>query len=59
MHHIVYLTEENINDPSVSLNMENVETLCKKCHDEEHISQEATAEGLRFDKQGNLIKRGE
>lgn len=58
VHHKVYLTEENIKNSEISLNMENAETLCKKCHDEEHIAGDATAEDLRFDAHGNLVKRG-
>lgn len=36
VHHKVYLTPENINDPAVSLNFDNLELLCRKCHAEEH-----------------------
>ena len=36
VHHKVKLTPENINDPDVSLNWNNLELLCKKCHLEEH-----------------------
>ena len=34
-HHRIPLTDDNINDPSVTLNWNNLELLCKKCHDEE------------------------
>ena len=34
-HHKIRLTDENINDPSITLNWDNMELLCKKCHDEE------------------------
>ena len=36
VHHKVKLTPENINDPAVSLNWDNLELLCKNCHMEEH-----------------------
>ena len=36
VHHKVKLTPENISDPAVSLNWDNLELLCKKCHMEEH-----------------------
>ena len=39
VHHKVYLTPENISDPSVSLNWNNLELLCDKCHEEEHTSR--------------------
>lgn len=36
VHHKVYLTPENINDPNVSLNWDNLEALCRECHEAEH-----------------------
>ncbi len=33
VHHKVLLTAANINDPMVSLNADNLEYLCKACHD--------------------------
>lgn len=36
VHHKKRLTKDNINDPRISLNFENLELLCKKCHEEEH-----------------------
>lgn len=35
VHHKIPLTRENINDPNVTLNWDNLELLCKSCHDEE------------------------
>lgn len=35
VHHIVPLTEQNINNPNVSLNHNNLRFECKACHDEE------------------------
>ena len=34
-HHKIPLTAQNVKDPKVSLNWDNMELLCKKCHDEE------------------------
>jgi 5-methylcytosine-specific restriction endonuclease McrA len=33
VHHKVMLTELNIDNPDVSLNHENLEYVCKECHD--------------------------
>ncbi len=33
VHHKIHLTEENVNDCDVSLNMKNFEYVCKACHD--------------------------
>ena len=36
VHHKVHLTPENLNDPEIALNWDNLELLCKDCHLEEH-----------------------
>lgn len=36
IHHKIRLNENNITDPSVSLNFDNLEALCRLCHGEEH-----------------------
>lgn len=59
VHHRIYLTDENLKDPTVSLNFDNLELLCNKCHAEEHHGGGfQTAEGLRFDEKGDLIQDG-
>ncbi|MBN2796221.1 MAG: HNH endonuclease [Clostridia bacterium] len=37
VHHQIYLTPGNINDPYITLNTDLVELLCKKCHNLEHV----------------------
>lgn len=56
VHHKVYITPENINDPDITLNEDNLETLCEVCHNQEHKRGYCTADGLRFDSNGNLIQ---
>lgn len=58
VHHKKYITPENINDPDITLNHENLELLCQDCHNIEHHSSAATAAGLYFDSEGNLVKKG-
>ena len=36
VHHIIELTPENIDDPSVTLNMDNLVSLCRECHQARH-----------------------
>lgn len=36
VHHVKHLTPENVNDPSVALNFDNLRLLCKECHEEQH-----------------------
>ena len=52
VHHKERLTVENVNDSSVSLNQDNLELLCRECHNKEH---ERFSNKIRFDKDGNLI----
>ena len=56
-HHKTYITPENINDPNVTLNWNNLEALCQTCHNLEHHSGGIVAEGLTFDSKGNLIQK--
>lgn len=59
VHHKIHLTPNNINDPYITLNADNLELLCRDCHAIEHNGGPATADGLAFDENGNLIRREE
>ena len=37
VHHKTHLNPENVKDPSISLNFENLEGLCQSCHNREHF----------------------
>ena len=54
VHHKIKLTVQNVIDPAISLNQENLELLCKDCHNKEH--KRFTKE-KEFDSDGNLIPR--
>lgn len=36
VHHKMHITPNNINDPAVTLNPDNLELLCRDCHGNEH-----------------------
>lgn len=55
-HHKTYITPQNISDPNITLNWDNLEALCQDCHTREHLSGEICVEGLAFDSKGNLIQ---
>ena len=58
-HHKRYITPENLNDPAIALNAENLEALCLDCHNTEHFSAGgAVLQGLVFTPDGDLQKRG-
>lgn len=40
VHHKIALTPENIKDPAVTLNDDNLELLCRDCHAEAHKRRE-------------------
>ncbi len=35
-HHKIYLTDDNLDDASISLNPKNIEVICQTCHNKEH-----------------------
>lgn len=43
VHHIIELTPANVNDPSISLNPENLISLCRECHRARHGSKTVPA----------------
>lgn len=59
VHHIIYLTPENINDPMITLSWDNLELLCMSCHSKEHMSKyDVVGEGLMFNERGELVQDG-
>lgn len=52
VHHIIRLTPGNVKDYKISLNQENLELLCKTCHNKEH---KRFNKKQQFDSDGNLI----
>lgn len=68
VHHKVHLTPGNIGNVNVTLNPENLTSLCRSCHFEEHKADKARgirkANGLtdcgdeyEFDEQGMLVRK--
>ncbi|WML38694.1 HNH endonuclease [Neobacillus sp. OS1-2] len=58
VHHVKYITPENITDPNITLNHGNLELLCQDCHNKEHHERyNATAYGLMFDINGDLVRK--
>lgn len=57
VHHKIYLSPENINDPNITLNWDNLELLCASCHSKEHMSKyDVVREDVMFDENGDLIR---
>jgi 5-methylcytosine-specific restriction endonuclease McrA len=54
VHHKIRLTTENVVDSNISINQENLELLCKDCHNDEH--ERFKKKEVIFDKYGNFIE---
>ncbi|CAK7084277.1 HNH endonuclease [Tissierella sp.] len=55
--HIEEITPENINNPDITLNHDNLQYLCLTCHNRKTFgSAEVVREGLMFDDRGNLVE---
>ena len=52
-HHKIYLTRNNINDPWITLNWNNLEALCQDCHNREHHRKGGAR--YKFDAEGNVV----
>ena len=72
VHHITRLSPENIWDKNITLNPDNLISLCKDCHFKEHEHDKEAgkaaangrsygdcAEGFHFDENGMLVPDGE
>ena len=53
VHHRVPLTEETVSDLNLSLNWDNLQALCRKCHGEVHRELDRKRKGLRYDIDNN------
>ena len=59
VHHIVPLTADNIGDINLSLNWDNLQALCRKCHADVHEEMYARQSKRRYriDEQGKVVIR--
>ncbi len=56
VHHKIYLTPDNINDPYITLSWDNLELLCQSCHSKEHMSKyDVVREDVMFNDNGELV----
>lgn len=51
--HIVELNSKNVNDPNIALNHDNLQFLCKECHNMKTFSD--NSRNAFFDEEGNPI----
>ena len=54
-HHKRYITPDNLSDPAITLNADNLQALCRDCHNAEHFSAGGVIlKGLRFTDNGDI-----
>ena len=46
IHHKVFLTPQNVQDPNISLNWSNLQAVCRKCHGEIHKERRYTVDSM-------------
>lgn len=55
--HIEEINSQNINDPNITLNHENLQYLCTPCHNVKTFKKySAIRDGFYFDENGNLME---
>lgn len=57
VHHKIPLTLSNIDDPNISLGLDNLELLCTSCHDAMRSEESEIRYDIAFDEYGNVYKK--
>lgn len=63
VHHKTHISPENIGDPKITMNPENLQSLCRDCHFAEHRGEHAGGREkedeypFEFDENGYLVKK--
>ena len=53
VHHIVWLTPENVNDPDIAINPDNLMRVCRDCHAAIHYP--GFEQRVRFGENGEVL----
>ena len=56
VHHKRRLTPQNITDPNIALSWDNLELLCRECHEEEHNREKNERRRFTVDAFGRVIE---
>lgn len=54
VHHKEYVTDKNYMKEEIFFNIDNLECLCRDCHNQEHFREK---EEYTFNENGDLIKK--
>lgn len=57
VHHKIPLTLANIDDPNISIGLNNLELLCTSCHNAKRSDESQVRSDITFDEEGNVIEK--
>lgn len=52
VHHVEHITQENITNPEITLNFDNLKLLCRECHEKVHDKRKRR---YKLDEMGRVI----
>lgn len=55
VHHKIYLNAENVKDPTIALNWDNLELLCEEDHNREHFKGKGNNRRYKISEDGEVI----
>lgn len=56
VHHVQPITPDNINNSDITLSWNNLQLLCRSCHELIEEKAKATVDGLKFSEDGQLVE---
>lgn len=55
VHHKIELNQTNIHNKHVSLNLDNLVSLCHECHNKATLGRDDAGDGYGFDEDGQIV----
>lgn len=59
VHHVIWLDDDNCNDPNISLNPNNFKYECQTCHNKEVDPRKENPRRFVFGANGEIIRKSE
>lgn len=57
VHHVIEIDPITIEKPEIALNFDNLELLCRECHDKKHPRTKKSSKRFFIDKNGKVFSR--
>ena len=55
VHHKIELNADNVNDPAIAYGFDNLESVCRDCHNKIHFADTTVEKRWEFNDKGELI----